>query len=94
MNIWKIGCPNIVAVCCAGGVRYPCDRNRFPNGVFDTMATCKACISALQQLHGHTSTVESVTFDSEEEMVVSGSSGGTIKVWDLNSERSMAPWHS
>lgn len=52
VNIWKLGCPNIVA-----------------------------------QLHGHTSTIESVTFGSDEEMVVSGSSGGTIKVWDLNSER-------
>eukprot|EP00668_Euglena_longa_P002184 GGOE01002528.1.p1 GENE.GGOE01002528.1~~GGOE01002528.1.p1 ORF type:complete len:628 (+),score=97.90 GGOE01002528.1:81-1964(+) len=52
VNIWKVGCPSVVA-----------------------------------QLHGHTSTIESVTFDYEEELVVSGSSGGTIKVWDLNSER-------
>lgn len=52
VNIWKLGCPNIVS-----------------------------------QLQGHTSIIESVTFDSEEEMVVSGSAGGTIKVWDLNSER-------
>eukprot|EP00906_Rhabdomonas_costata_P001586 RCo002605 len=52
VNVWKLGCPNIVS-----------------------------------QLHGHTSIIESVTFDSEEELVVSGSAGGTIKVWDLNSER-------
>eukprot|EP00667_Euglena_gracilis_P004209 EG_transcript_4234 len=52
VNIWRVGCPSVVA-----------------------------------QLHGHTSTIESVIFDYEEELVVSGSSGGTIKVWDLNSER-------
>eukprot|EP00996_Jenningsia_fusiforme_P006407 NODE_775_length_1911_cov_70.657358_g717_i0.p1 GENE.NODE_775_length_1911_cov_70.657358_g717_i0~~NODE_775_length_1911_cov_70.657358_g717_i0.p1 ORF type:complete len:580 (+),score=83.18 NODE_775_length_1911_cov_70.657358_g717_i0:100-1839(+) len=59
VNIWKIGCPKIVA-----------------------------------QLHGHTSTVDSVTFDSEGETVVSGSSGGTIKVWDVNSERMQKSFNS
>eukprot|EP01006_Ploeotia_vitrea_P050722 TRINITY_DN67490_c11_g1_i1.p1 TRINITY_DN67490_c11_g1~~TRINITY_DN67490_c11_g1_i1.p1 ORF type:complete len:701 (-),score=25.99 TRINITY_DN67490_c11_g1_i1:1322-3361(-) len=40
-------------------------------------------------LHGHTSNVKSVVFDYEENVVVSGSSGGSIKVWDLNTEKAV-----
>ncbi|XXG70497.1 hypothetical protein AAC387_Pa06g3250 [Persea americana] len=39
--------------------------------------------SSLLSLFGHTCPVESVTFDSEEVLVVSGASGGAIKLWDL-----------
>lgn len=49
--------------------------------------------SVIAQLHGHTSTIESVTFDPQEDRVISGSGGGTIKVWDLNSERMQQSYH-
>eukprot|EP00325_Prymnesiales_sp_UTEX-LB-985_P001745 CAMPEP_0174710366 /NCGR_PEP_ID=MMETSP1094-20130205/12021_1 /TAXON_ID=156173 /ORGANISM="Chrysochromulina brevifilum, Strain UTEX LB 985" /LENGTH=631 /DNA_ID=CAMNT_0015909165 /DNA_START=20 /DNA_END=1915 /DNA_ORIENTATION=+ len=34
-------------------------------------------------LAGHTSAVECVTFDSNEQTVIAGSAGGTLKLWDL-----------
>ncbi|XP_027917859.1 katanin p80 WD40 repeat-containing subunit B1 homolog [Vigna unguiculata] len=39
--------------------------------------------TSLMSLCGHTSTVESVTFDSAEVLVLSGASSGVIKLWDL-----------
>ncbi|PIA29541.1 hypothetical protein AQUCO_05900045v1 [Aquilegia coerulea] len=39
--------------------------------------------TSLLSLSGHTSPVESVTFDSAEVLVVSGASFGVIKLWDL-----------
>lgn len=42
----------------------------------------------MQSLIGHTSPVESVTFDSEEVLVVSGASSGAIKLWDLEEAKS------
>eukprot|EP00252_Welwitschia_mirabilis_P000969 TRINITY_DN10952_c0_g1_i1.p1 TRINITY_DN10952_c0_g1~~TRINITY_DN10952_c0_g1_i1.p1 ORF type:complete len:814 (+),score=152.69 TRINITY_DN10952_c0_g1_i1:424-2865(+) len=39
--------------------------------------------NALLSLSGHSSAVESVTFDSSEVLVVAGASNGTIKLWDL-----------
>lgn len=42
----------------------------------------------MQSLFGHTCPVESVTFDSEEVLVVSGASGGAIKLWDLEEAKS------
>ncbi|KAJ3333383.1 WD repeat-containing protein 90 [Blyttiomyces sp. JEL0837] len=36
-----------------------------------------------QSLSGHASSIESVTIDWPEEIVVAGSSSGTIKLWDL-----------
>ncbi|KAK9085147.1 hypothetical protein Sjap_025558 [Stephania japonica] len=39
--------------------------------------------TSLLSLSGHTSSVESVTFDSAEVLVISGASTGTIKLWDL-----------
>lgn len=38
---------------------------------------------SLLSLPGHTSSVQSVTFDSAEVLVLAGSSNGTIKLWDL-----------
>jgi katanin p80 WD40 repeat-containing subunit B1 len=37
----------------------------------------------LQTLSGHTSAVETVRFDGQEESVVAGSSSGTLKIYDL-----------
>ena len=37
----------------------------------------------MQSLSGHTSAVECVTFDSNEQTVIAGSAGGTLKLWDL-----------
>ena len=34
-------------------------------------------------LAGHTSAVECVSFDSNEQTVIAGSAGGTLKLWDL-----------
>ncbi|XP_031500321.1 katanin p80 WD40 repeat-containing subunit B1 homolog KTN80.4-like isoform X1 [Nymphaea colorata] len=39
--------------------------------------------NSILSLSGHTSPVESVTFDSSEVFVVAGASSGTIKLWDL-----------
>ncbi|CAK9232236.1 unnamed protein product [Sphagnum jensenii] len=39
--------------------------------------------NAILSLSGHTSAVESVTFDSAEALVVAGAASGTIKLWDL-----------
>ncbi|XP_031493629.1 katanin p80 WD40 repeat-containing subunit B1 homolog KTN80.4-like isoform X1 [Nymphaea colorata] len=39
--------------------------------------------NSILSLSGHTSPVESVTFDSSEILVVAGASSGTIKLWDL-----------
>ena len=36
-----------------------------------------------QSLAGHTSSVECVSFDSNEQTVIAGSAGGTLKLWDL-----------
>lgn len=41
------------------------------------------CNVALQSLSGHQSPVECVSFDSAEEVVVAGATGGTVKLWDL-----------
>ena len=42
---------------------------------------------AIMSLSGHTSPVECVTFDGEEETIVAGSLSGTIKLWDLNAAK-------
>lgn len=39
--------------------------------------------NAILSLSGHSSAVESVTFDSAEALVVAGAASGTIKLWDL-----------
>eukprot|EP00045_Choanoeca_perplexa_P006363 m.54173 g.54173 ORF g.54173 m.54173 type:complete len:675 (-) comp13605_c0_seq5:985-3009(-) len=39
--------------------------------------------NAIATLSGHTSAVESVRFDGQEESVVAGSSSGTLKIYDL-----------
>ncbi|KAF5186510.1 Katanin p80 wd40 repeat-containing subunit b1-like protein [Thalictrum thalictroides] len=44
--------------------------------------------NSLLSLSGHTSPVESVTFDSVEVLVVSGASFGVIKLWDLEEAKS------
>jgi len=35
------------------------------------------------RLTGHTSSVECVAFDAEEEVIVAGNQSGTVKLWDL-----------
>ena len=39
--------------------------------------------NAILSLSGHTSAIECVTFDSNEQTVIAGSAGGTLKLWDL-----------
>ncbi|KAK1305446.1 hypothetical protein QJS10_CPB11g02391 [Acorus calamus] len=39
--------------------------------------------NAIASLSGHTSAIESVSFDSSEMMVAAGAASGTIKLWDL-----------
>lgn len=41
-----------------------------------------------QSLCGHTSPVQSVIFDSEEVLVLAGSTSGVIKLWDLEETKS------
>ena len=54
----------------------------------DGMISPSSCICAeysfAQSLSGHTSAVECVAFDGSEEVVVAGSAGGTLKLWDLD----------
>ena len=42
---------------------------------------------AILSLSGHTSAVECVSFDSNEQTVIAGSAGGTLKLWDLEQAR-------
>jgi len=42
----------------------------------------------VQSLSGHTSAVQSVKFDTPEEFVAAGSVSGTIKLWDLEQQKS------
>lgn len=39
--------------------------------------------NAIMSLAGHTSAIECVSFDSNEQTVIAGSAGGTLKLWDL-----------
>ncbi|CAH2073535.1 unnamed protein product [Thlaspi arvense] len=39
--------------------------------------------NAILSLHGHTSGIDSVTFDASEGLVAAGAASGTIKLWDL-----------
>lgn len=42
-----------------------------------------------QSLSGHTSGIDSVSFDSSEVLVAAGAASGTIKLWDLEEAKSM-----
>ena len=42
----------------------------------------------VQSLSGHSSAVESVSFDSSEVLVAAGAASGTIKLWDLEEAKS------
>jgi katanin p80 WD40 repeat-containing subunit B1 len=42
----------------------------------------------MQSLSGHTSAVESISFDSTEVFVAAGAASGTIKLWDLEEAKS------
>ena len=41
-----------------------------------------------QSLSGHTSPVESVRFNTGEDLVLAGSQSGTLKIWDLEAAKS------
>ena len=43
----------------------------------------------MQSLSGHTSGIDSVSFDSSEALVAAGAASGTIKLWDLEEAKSM-----
>ena len=45
--------------------------------------------SAILSMAGHQSAVECVTFDSNEEVVVAGAAGGTLKLWDLEQAKAV-----
>ena len=47
--------------------------------------------NAILSLAGHTSPVESVCFDSNDEVVVAGASSGTVKLWDLEQGEGRSP---
>jgi katanin p80 WD40 repeat-containing subunit B1 len=40
-------------------------------------------------LSGHTSGIDSVSFDSSEVLVAAGAASGTVKLWDLEEAKSM-----
>lgn len=43
----------------------------------------------MQSLSGHSSGIDSVSFDSSEVVVAAGAASGTIKLWDLEEAKSM-----
>lgn len=43
----------------------------------------------VQSLSGHSSGIDSVSFDSSEVLVAAGAASGTIKLWDLEEAKSM-----
>lgn len=43
----------------------------------------------MQSLSGHSSGIDSVSFDSCEVLVAAGAASGTIKLWDLEEAKSM-----
>jgi len=42
----------------------------------------------MHSFYGHASSIELVTFDSVEVLVLSGASSGIIKLWDLEEAKS------
>ena len=70
VNVWAVGKANAIMVSAA---------------LCTAHLTCSPTIafSRLQSLSGHTSAVECVSFDSNEQTVIAGSAGGTLKLWDL-----------
>lgn len=47
---------------------------------------------SLQSLTGHTTPIESLQINTNEELIVAGSQSGSIRVWDLEAAKSMFPW--
>ena len=45
--------------------------------------------TAILSMAGHQSAVECVTFDANEEVVVAGAAGGTLKLWDLEQAKAV-----
>ena len=43
----------------------------------------------MQSLSGHSSGIDSVSFDSSEVLVAAGAASGTVKLWDLEEAKSM-----
>lgn len=46
---------------------------------------------SLQSLTGHTTPIESLQINTNEELIVAGSQSGSIRVWDLEAAKSMFP---
>ena len=49
----------------------------------------RVLVFLLQILSGHSSGIDSVSFDSSEVLVAAGAASGTIKLWDLEEAKSM-----
>lgn len=63
-------------------------------GVFCCGDDCKAVSvwtmdskSPIKVLTGHSSEISSITFSKDESSIISGSQGGTIHVWDLQTQK-------
>ena len=72
VNVWAVGKPNAIMV-----------RARVRRASAPPAAARRGVWRGAQSLSGHTSAVECVSFDSAEQTVIAGSSGGTLKMWDL-----------
>ena len=72
VNVWAVGKPNAIMV-----------RARVRRASAPPAAARRGVCRGVQSLSGHTSAVECVSFDSAEQTVIAGSSGGTLKMWDL-----------
>lgn len=77
VNLWAIGKPNALLVMPLAWLT----TSPFPFLLIYS--------STLQSLSGHTSGIDSVSFDSSEVLVAAGAASGTIKLWDLEEAKSM-----
>ncbi|KAG1359548.1 katanin p80 WD40 repeat-containing subunit B1 [Cocos nucifera] len=95
VNLWSIGKPNAILVGASWSLSAICfafpfvhcievlQKFKFCNGSKEYVSTVHVFAGDLQSLSGHTSAVESVSFDSSEVLVAAGAASGTIKLWDL-----------
>ena len=59
--------------------------------VIPVLTAAMCCCARPQSLSGHTSPVECVNFDGNEEVVAAGGQNGTVKLWDLNASKGEPP---
>ena len=75
-----------LSMVCLVDIAVICDA--FGDGILHLILPFNSLV-VVQSVSGHTSAVESVSFDSTEVFVAAGAASGTIKLWDLEEAKSM-----